>query len=329
MPPPNQNCNRLLRYRVKVCRVAGHTVSGSRILDETNGNGLVEAARPKGGWSRWRAEPGTVYTGLPEDTYHGYHAASKSGLDKLVKSPAHYRWAIDNPTPPTHFMTIGSAIDCLIFTPADFDQRFIVEGPEWAPRSKNYRATNDYKDWKKKVAGTREVLRAGELESVQRMRDAIHTHPLARVLLEDSIPQPSAFWIDDTTGEPCKARADAYNPAHRMLVDLKKVQDAAPHSFARSATDRRYHVQAAYYLHGFRQCGLDAANFLFLVIEEAPPHGVNVVEIAPDSEEMARGEELWQRDLLRYHECIQSGEWPSYPVHVHQLAMSRWQLERG
>jgi len=66
-----------------------------------------------------------VFRGVPNDVYHGGPGISKSGLDLVRKSPAHYRAVVnaanDNePRKPTAAQFIGTAFHALLLEPASF-----------------------------------------------------------------------------------------------------------------------------------------------------------------------------------------------------------------
>lgn len=69
-------------------------------------------------------KPG-IYRGIPNDMYHGGPGISKSGLDLIRKSPAHYRAVVnaanDNEErKPTLAQFIGTALHCLVLEPGEF-----------------------------------------------------------------------------------------------------------------------------------------------------------------------------------------------------------------
>lgn len=65
-------------------------------------------------------DPG-VYRGLPNDVYHRGPGISKSGLDLIRKSPAHYRAVVtaanDNERAPTAAQALGTALHMIVLEP--------------------------------------------------------------------------------------------------------------------------------------------------------------------------------------------------------------------
>ncbi|WP_050991864.1 PD-(D/E)XK nuclease-like domain-containing protein [Bradyrhizobium yuanmingense] len=74
-------------------------------------------------------EPG-VYRGLANDVYHRGPGISKSGLDLIRKSPAHYRAVVtaanDNERAPTAAQFIGTALHMIVLEPQLFAQTYTL-----------------------------------------------------------------------------------------------------------------------------------------------------------------------------------------------------------
>lgn len=74
-------------------------------------------------------DPG-VYRGLANDVYHRGPGISKSGLDLIRKSPAHYRAVVtaanDNERAPTAAQFIGTALHMIVLEPQLFAQTYTL-----------------------------------------------------------------------------------------------------------------------------------------------------------------------------------------------------------
>lgn len=74
-------------------------------------------------------KPG-IYRGLPNDLYHGGPGISKSGLDLIRKSPAHYRAVVtadnDNARKPTPAQALGTALHALVLEPQEFARTYTL-----------------------------------------------------------------------------------------------------------------------------------------------------------------------------------------------------------
>lgn len=75
-------------------------------------------------------EPG-IYDNLTNAEYHGGAGISKSGLDLIAKSPAHYYHAVnaanDNERVPTSAQAFGTAFHSMLLEPEEFQKLYTVE----------------------------------------------------------------------------------------------------------------------------------------------------------------------------------------------------------
>lgn len=52
------------------------------------------------------------------------------------------------------------------------------------------------------------------------------------------------------------------------------------------------------------------AHFVFIVVENTPPHGVALYKLSPRA--IRQGDRECQHALAQYHMCLETGEWPGY-----------------
>lgn len=258
-------------------------------------------------------------------TNEEYHAdtthISKSGLDQIAKSPAHYYAKYLAPDrvkeEPTPALLFGTALHMAILEPDEFNKKYFIlddtakclEIGGSKPRS-----TTKYKDWKTE----QELLFAGRTElhiddytKCIRMQEAARKHPTAKVLLEKGIAEQSIFWTDQETGAPCKMRKDWYSQNTGHIVDLKSTEDASPEGFARSVWKYRYHVQGPLYMDGFLAHYKQAAeHFSFIAIEKEPPYAVGVYYVPEEVYKLGR--KIYKDNLRTYMEALKKGVWDAY-----------------
>lgn len=225
-----------------------------------------------------------VYPGIPNASYHGGPGISKSGLDLVARSPAHYRAAQDaERREPTPDQRIGTLAHALILEPESFDEHYAepfvappktletvdqikarlaelgekVSGTKAALSDRLRTADpsavllDDARAAHAEAVGDREVVSADELARARAMREAVMSHPKAAALLEpgSGVAELSCYWRDQDTDALCRCRPDWWRH-DGVIVDLKTARDASPAGFPKSLNDWRYHVQAAFYLDG-------------------------------------------------------------------------------
>jgi hypothetical protein len=250
--------------------------------------------------------------------YLATEAISKSGLDQIAKSPAHYQaWLRDKPEPTTA-MVFGSALHCALLEPERFHGVY-VQSPKFDRRTNAGKA--EAADWEKSNAG-KIPLSPDQWQTLHEMQDAFHSHKLISGVLGGAQIERCAFWTDQETGVLCKSRPDIVT-SDGLVLDLKTTEDAAGPAFSRSAWNYRYHVQAAMYLEGVSQAlGKKHEAFLFIAIEKTAPYAINVH--MADQVFVGTGREHMRRDLLRYAECLHKNQWPGYPQEVQTLTLPQW-----
>lgn len=255
------------------------------------------------------------YECMPEADYHAHPAISKTGLDLIARSPAHFYHA--PPREPTRAMSIGSAIHCALLEPERFQRDYIT-----LPGIRDRRA-GEYKQAVKARGTDATVLIEPEADKIIGMQASIYAQPHARAILETAgRREVSAFVTDREFGIGMRCRFDLLTDDGRA-VDLKKTQDARPEAFARSVANYRYHVQAAMYSDVYYQLtGRRLQAFGFLAVEEEPPHPAMIYVL--DDEAMAEGYRLYRRDLETYARCAAVGEWPAYGDEVQVLSLPKW-----
>lgn len=179
--------------------------------------------------------------------YHANSAVSKSDLDLINRSPAHYRYVKDNPGVQTAAMLLGSVLHKLVLEPETFDAEYAV-CPAVDRRTKAGKEV--YQAFINSLHEGVEVITDDVYKAAQSMSAAVKSHPIAAKLLQGGQAESSYFWEEN--GVECKCRPDYLRTDIKCVIDLKTTQNASPESFVRSAYDYRYHVQAAWYLRGLR-----------------------------------------------------------------------------
>jgi exodeoxyribonuclease VIII len=236
---------------------------------------------------------------VPNETYHSSKGVSKSGLDKIARSPAYYKGSKQKPA--TRPMEIGTAIHAAILEPVRFRKEYVVT-------ESVVRTSKEYKE-AKAIHGSELTLTATEGAKVQGMQDSVTANYSAmQYLLADGRAELSAFCVDPETGINIRARFDWLTDSG-ISVDVKKTQDVRADKFAKSVNEYRYHVQEAMYSFIYKQItGDDLQAFYFLAVEEEAPHSNQMFLLDDTSREI--GAFYFRRDLRIYAECINSDKWP-------------------
>lgn len=291
------------------------------------------------------AEPIGIVENQDIDAYHQGPGISKTGLDLIERSPAHYHAEYLDPARPprendeTTARLVGHLAHCAILEPAEFDRRYAVLPPD-APRkptSAQWNAKNPSADSMMAMAWWREWLAANEdrvvithdqRETALRQAESVRRLPDIRDALDRGRPEVSAYWRDPVTGVLCRCRPDWVHDAgdrRAILVDVKTYSNAAPAEFARQIARMRYHVQDAFYSDGYALAAeVDVLGFIFLAVETEYPYAASAVMLDDNAREQGRAE--FRRNLDAYAACLKSGQWPGYPTGIQPVSLPAWAL---
>lgn len=273
--------------------------------------------------------PTGIHLGVPEADYHErvLGMVSKSALDHVHQSPAHYKAWIDGQVEETSpALDFGGAFHVALLEPERFVDTYTTMPRFDDLRGANGRGTT--KAYKEAVAAWRESnadktpLSAEDMTTIERMVASVRAHPLASKMIRDGIPEVTLRWRDESTGLECRARADYYVRSRKMVVDVKTSRDASFTEFRRSVVNYRYHVQDALYRAAFGAVGEPIQHFVFVVIEKTPPYAVAVYTL--DSDGIQRGYAHASQDIATLAECLRNDAYPGYPVTIQTLDLPPW-----
>src|SRR5512135_1063816 len=123
-------------------------------------------------------QPG-VYAAMSLSAYHAAPGLSKSDLDLIARSPAHWKYGQRE---ETLAMRLGTAVHAAVLEPNQWERGYL--------RATGRRKANLDTD------PNRTVLSADEWETCQHLRDAVWNHPTCQDLLSEGTAEGSAWWLD-------------------------------------------------------------------------------------------------------------------------------------
>jgi len=216
-----------------------------------------------------------------------------SNLKNMSRSPAHYRYSVEQQREDTLALRLGRLTDAIIFeTPGVVIWDGIRRGKAWDA----FKATNINAD----------IFTLSEFEPAKEMALAIQRHDLAMQLL-DGDRQHTLRW--DYVGRKCRGTPDCFTS--KRIVDLKTARNAHPDKFRRDAIWYGYHAQLAWYLNGIESTlGKRPEEAFIVAVESAAPYPITIHQLTPRALDMGeRMCRLWMERLLV---CEASGSWPGY-----------------
>lgn len=252
--------------------------------------------------------------------YQAIKALNWSSLKHLSRSPAHYLAHLLGPGKDTSALKRGRAVHVAVLEPERFASLYSV----WDGRRSG-------KDWEAfeaaEIMAGREVLTVKEYELAKAIAIAVRGDPVAARYVTGVRTEQSIGWtyrrpeIEGLAGYEmaCKARLDAVGEG---IVDLKTGRDGSPSAFGREVLRLEYHVQAAWYVDGYKaQTGLDLP-WSWVVVESTAPHVVQVYQA--DADVLDLGRERYRELLDTLHACTRANHWPGYATSEMPVQLPRW-----
>lgn len=251
---------------------------------------------------------------IDNEKYFEIKALSKSGMDQLAKSPAHYLAWLKQKPEQTPAMELGSAIHCAILEPSKFVDDYSYTNLD--KRTKDYKKLIE--DHPKKI-----FLSEEKYSLVLGIKSAVQNHPTVKKLFshKEGFREQGILWMDRDEKVNCKAKIDYFDMSG-VIVDLKTTEDASPSGFAQSIAKYNYHIQAAFYLDGLREQGIDAHKFYFVAVEKSSPYAVGVYELNELDIKQARFE--YKELAKKYKQCELENKWPSYSEEIQTINLPNW-----
>lgn len=256
---------------------------------------------------------------MPNEVYHSHPALSKSQLDIIDRSMAHFVYAPQREA--TRAMEIGTAIHTAILEPGRYKSEYML-----LPSCKDRRAA-EYKAAVKEY-GSELVLVGREADKVSGMKQSAYLNQEFKALMSESGWSEISFFAQHPgIGETIKCRFDRLTESG-IAIDVKKTQDVRYEKFQRSVAQYRYHVQDAFYSYVYKLVtGKALESFMFFTIEEESPHANKIYTL--DDEAKAVGFREAERNIEAYIKFnAASGELPEGLVNPSELmSLPVWALD--
>lgn len=223
-----------------------------------------------------------------------------SSLKAIGRSPAHYRWALDNRVEKKAF-AVGNAVHSLVL------------GGKPVVVYKGRRAGNEWMIFQDENEGSY-ILSEKDYAKAEAMAESVLTHHIAPLWLRGQ-HEVHIEWTN--CGRACDSTLDVLGSG--FITDLKTTRSSDPNRFPYDARKMGYAAQIAWYQ--------DAAKYLHpertfeagmvIAVESEPPYVVTPFELTARLLEQGRMQcRAWLEKLLA---CEASNEWPGYTQTVAYL----------
>ena len=260
--------------------------------------------------------PPGVYPGIPETEYRSWSAVNASSLKLLERSPAHYRFARDNPKSDddTDALLVGRMAHMAMFQPDLMDEQVRVWTPPINPKTGKPYGPDTNAAALDRAAFTdmhrgKIIVAESQMAVASAVAAAARANPEIRALLElPGTPEVSIVWDDEDTGLRCQGRIDWL--AKGLLLDLKTCEVASNRAVSAMAMRYGYFTQMAFYTDGLAQLYKRQHEAWIIAVEKEPPHGMGRYRVHELGIEWGR--KAYKAALSVIAECEASGVWPGY-----------------
>lgn len=248
------------------------------------------------------------------EQYHALDSVSKSGLELVLRSPAHYknRDAFSG----TRNTVIGTATHAAILEPELFSRDYVLLAGVNARNTKEFNAAV-------KARGNDDfVLVEHEWRAIEGMAGSIRNNQHAmKILGQPGRAELSVITTDPQTGVAVRIRPDWVTNSG-IILDLKTTIDARAQQFTRSVINYKYHMQNALYIDAWQWEFGEKPEFTFLAVEKTRPHANKLYAL--DALSIDVGRSLYRTALQIYAECLEKDKWPSYSGETEVLGLPEW-----
>lgn len=179
---------------------------------------------------------------------------------------------------------------------------------------------------KAEVAAVREAggvpLKPADWDAVHAMAEALQSHPFAAKLFTNGMAERTMVWQDEQTGVMCRSKVDYLRPDG--IVDYKSCDKAELGHLRKSVYNFGYHIQAAFYLRGFRARSLSGTEpyFAFVAQEKEAPYLVTVFQLTQDA--LDQGDRQCAEALRIFRDCTEANTWPGYTTDIEDIDLPAW-----
>jgi exodeoxyribonuclease VIII len=258
-----------------------------------------------------------VIYGQSFDDYFRVPALGSGGINKLLRSPQHFKHSLDNPGESSERQALGIGVHCATLQPSLYLEKYGVT-PDVDKRTKLGKA--ELEEWT--LANPDRIgISIEQHRTITNCAASIYSHPAARRLLEQAKCEVSIYWDDQEYAIPCKARFDALNLGG--AIDLKTAADASKEAFAAAIARYGYHEQTSHYWTGHEHCFNASPEFwCWIVVESEPPHAVAVYQCGMAT--LLAGRQRCNEAYGRYRDALRSGQWRGYPETIEVIEVPTW-----
>lgn len=242
---------------------------------------------------------------IARDAYNRIEAVNFSTLKYMLRSPEHYRAAVDEPEPddPARF-AVGNLCHAMVLENKDLTDLYAVK-----PQGMRF-STKEGKEWKRQQ--TKPIITQEEAEGVPRMARRVISDEETKDLIAGCRHREQCIEFS-FQGVDFKVLMDMWGELEHhgaALGDYKTLVDCRQDAFAKVVDLRDYDLQMALYREGLLACGYADVYPFWIAQEKRKPYTAQTYKV-PDHW-MSRGLDKLQYCIALLKQCKRTGQWPGY-----------------
>jgi exodeoxyribonuclease VIII len=264
-------------------------------------------------------------------TYEQNPAINISKLKELKKSPAHLKYALENPRADTTDMRFGRLFHLAVLEPERFSSSIAIVD------SLDRRTKAGRKAYKEYIAAGKELITFDEMQQIEAMHNSLKQNSYINQLLKLINNEFELYHTDTLTGIDCKGRLDGFISAENavkfgferaIIIDLKTTKNAGIDEFSRAVWNFGHYNQAAWYcwLAKERYNLADMPLFIYIPIEKEPPYCCTWYLADNEMIEFGVNENRQLLDL--YAKCKNSNVWEGYSQDLQVISLPPWAIKK-
>lgn len=249
--------------------------------------------------------------------YNALPQLRNTDMGKIEKSWAHYKNDIQEDEEQTAAMKFGSAFHAFCLEEDVFWANYAV-----CPEGMDRRTKEGKAQWADIQSSGKEPLKHDEYITIQKMRDSLRAHPMAKNILLRS--ENEGAYTATIEGVECKCKVDLLNKGY--VFDLKSTEDASEEGFQKSIGRWHYERQAAIYTDILRANEVKVEAFVFVAVEKKFPFSVGVWLLEEDSVDTI-GRAEYRKVLARYkHHSENPTAYSGYSDSIKPIGSPNWRF---
>lgn len=256
------------------------------------------------------------------EEYHSSGYLGKSKLANLLITPYHFKYALENPQPPTSALELGTAFHCLVLEPSVFEKEYYVLPQGFTMCSKENKEL-----YQQIVENGLKPIKSKDYDTICKMRDSVVNTKFVNGLLNGE-HEISYYAEDEQTGVKVSCRCDSRRDIGEnegVIVDLKTCTSASPDNFTKDAVKYHYDMQSYQYKSIIDKYEGKPHRFVFICVEKTPPYAVGIYEASDLF--LQHGKDLYRECVGLYKHCSETNDWFSYngeDKQINQLGLPSW-----